>query len=276
MMALPDGFVKKNQPPGESGGTGYYFIFSGSSMLMARHHSPDRWDIPVFDESAVNDYGLTDLRAIGIYNRFTCFCGRAETDNFPGYAEWMNLRSLYGKIDDGLWAVAGYARQISDWSAHFRYCGQCGELNREKADEHARICPSCGLVSYPRISPAIMAAVIREDEILLARGVAFPDKKMFSVLAGFVEPGESLENCVRREVFEEVGIRVGDIQYAGSQSWPFPDSLMIGFTARYHSGAIRPDPVEIVEAAWFKRENLPKTPQPFTLAGQLINRFCRP
>jgi NAD+ diphosphatase len=128
-------------------------------------------------------------------------------------------------------------------------------------------------MSYPRISPAIIVAVVKNDQILLARGINFPNKKMFSVLAGFVEPGETLEGCVKREVFEEVGITVKNIEYFNSQPWPFPDSLMIGFTACYAKGDLLIDTNEILGAQWFDADKLPFIPPKETLSGELIDWF---
>jgi NAD+ diphosphatase len=150
---------------------------------------------------------------------------------------------------------------------------KCGTRTQRKENEHARECLECNLTHYPRISPAIITAVIKDRQILLARGINFPDKKMFSVLAGFVEPGETLEECVKREILEEVDITVNNIQYFGSQSWPFPDSLMIGFIAEYEKGTISINTEEIVEAHWFEADNLPSIPGKQTIAGQLIKWF---
>ena len=143
----------------------------------------------------------------------------------------------------------------------------------DKQDERAKICQQCGLVNYPRVSPAIIVAVIKDDQILLARSGRFPGG-FFSVLAGFVEPGESLEACVKREVFEETGIAVQNIRYFGSQPWPFPDSLMVGFTAEYAGGDIQIDGREIVAADWYSRDNLPNIPPGISIARQLIDWFA--
>jgi NAD+ diphosphatase len=136
----------------------------------------------------------------------------------------------------------------------------------------AKECESCGRLEFPRLSPAIIVSVEKDDRLLLARSARFPGE-FFSVLAGFVEPGESLEEAVRREVMEETGIRVKDISYFGSQPWPFPESLMIGFTARYESGEIEIDGEEIVEAGWYRASELPKIPGPVSIARKLIDAF---
>ncbi|MBU2627879.1 MAG: NAD(+) diphosphatase, partial [Proteobacteria bacterium] len=193
----------------------------------------------------------------------------------PDRYKLMNLRALYGRVDNGFWSLSGYARQIHDWNMNFKFCGRCGAKTHKKENEYARECSQCNLISYPRISPAIITAVVKDRQLLLARGINFPNKKMFSVLAGFVEPGESLEACIKREIFEEVGIKVKNIQYFKSQSWPFPDSLMIGFTAEYESGRLLIDTNEIVEADWFDAQTLPLVPGKQALAGELIEWFVQ-
>jgi NAD+ diphosphatase len=140
----------------------------------------------------------------------------------------------------------------------------------DRGGERARECPACGLIAYPRVSPAMMALVIRDREILLARAPRFPGS-MYSALAGFVEPGETIEDCVRREVREEVGIEVEGLEYFGSQSWAFPHSLMIAFTARYAGGDLVPDPAEIADARWFGIDALPDLPSPMSIARHLID-----
>jgi NAD+ diphosphatase len=142
----------------------------------------------------------------------------------------------------------------------------------DKADERAKVCTACGWVVFPRMSPAVIVAVTRGERILLARSPRFPEK-FYSVLAGFVEPGESLEECVQREVKEEVGLELKHIRYVGSQPWPFPNSLMIGFTADYAGGEMTIDGLEIVEADWFRADDLPRIPPRPTIARQLIDGF---
>ena len=185
---------------------------------------------------------------------------------------FMVLRSLLGLIDDDTFRVAGLASQIINWDNTHRYCGQCGTLMEVKKDERAKICPKCGFVSFPRISPAIITAVIKDSCILLARAHRFPPG-LYSVLAGFVEPGETLEECLKREVREEVGIEVKNIMYFGSQPWPFPHSLMIAFTSDYAGGEINIDKNELGDAGWFSSSNLPQIPIRGTIARELIEWF---
>lgn len=190
----------------------------------------------------------------------------------PEGMKFVGLRQLYG-IDEDLFRLAGHAIQIVDWDRTHLYCGQCGSPTQTKTDERAKVCLKCGLVSFPRISPAVIVAVTRGKQILLARGTRFPTV-MYSVLAGFVEPGETLEECVRREIREEAGIEVKNIAYFGSQPWPFPNSLMIGFTAEYASGEILIDESEIMDAGWFSTHNLPPIPDKISIARRLIDWFC--
>ncbi|MFH0754934.1 MAG: NAD(+) diphosphatase, partial [Candidatus Omnitrophota bacterium] len=206
-------------------------------------------------------------------NQMPCYAvaksGMIVSDEFLSVC----LRDIYLDGENELAAIAGYAKQMADWNTNFRFCGRCASPTVVLSREHARQCPKCQLVNYPRISPAIIAAVIKDDQILLARGHNSRDKEMFSVLAGFLEAGESLEEAVKREILEEVGIEVTNVQYVRSQPWPFPDSLMIGFTADYLRGDIKIDDNEIVEARWFKADALPKVPQKRSISSELIRGF---
>ncbi|HZP86354.1 MAG TPA: NAD(+) diphosphatase, partial [Burkholderiales bacterium] len=150
------------------------------------------------------------------------------------------------------------------------YCGRCGTRTVAKTTERARQCPSCSLTVYPRIAPAVMALIRRGDELLLARSPHFAPG-MYSALAGFVEPGESLEQCLHREVKEEVGVEVTNLRYFSSQPWPFPHSLMIAFNCDYASGEITPEPGEIESAGWFGLDNLPVLPNRISIARRLID-----
>jgi NAD+ diphosphatase len=183
--------------------------------------------------------------------------------------EAPTLRGLLAEGPDDLAQAAGRAAQLLDWERTHRFCGHCGAANERAPRELARTCPRCGTTTYPRISPAVIMAVRRGEEVLLARR-AGSSGSWWSVLAGFVDPGESLEQAVVREVEEEVGIAVGDVRYVGSQPWPFPSQLMVGFTARYESGELRVDEEELAEAGWFPPDALPSIPPPFTIAHRLI------
>lgn len=189
----------------------------------------------------------------------------------PGH-QWRKLRSLFGVIDDAMLAITGRAYQIVEWARTHRYCGACGTATLPVAGERCVRCPQCGHQAYPRISPAMMVLIRRGDSILLARHLHSPSG-FFTALAGFVEAGESLEEAIHREVFEEVGLRVRDIRYFGSQPWPFPHSLMVAFTASYDSGDITIDRSEIAQAQWFGPDDaLPRMPSlGLSIAGHLIH-----
>jgi NAD+ diphosphatase len=186
----------------------------------------------------------------------------------------MAVRALFSLIDAEAISLATRATLLLDWQKNHRYCGRCGTPTSRKTVEFSTFCPSCGLVTYPRISPAVMVLIRRGDELLLARSHRFRPG-VFSALAGFVEAGETLEHCAAREVREEVGIEITNLRYFGSQSWPFPDSLMVAFFADYAGGTIDPDPNEIEAAAWFPRDSLPALPEPMSLAWQMIAAACK-
>jgi NAD+ diphosphatase len=209
--------------------------------------------------------------------RQDCFAAEIAADApLPEGMIAGGLRELYPQLGDLLWGVAGRAVQILAWDRTHQYCGQCGTPTVDAGHERSKRCPSCGSVAYPRLSPAIIIAVVRRTEagnrLLLARNHRFPPGR-YSVVAGYVEPGESLEECAYREVCEEVGIRIKNLRYFGSQPWPFPNSLMIGFTAEYDGGEIRVEESEIADAAWFAADALPGLPPKMTIARRLIDWF---
>ncbi|WP_051298407.1 NAD(+) diphosphatase [Marinobacterium litorale] len=186
--------------------------------------------------------------------------------------QWLDLRGLLAQVDEALFVLYARAAQISVWYDRHRFCGRCGAQLESDATELAKNCSQCGLSVYPRISPCIIVLVTDGERCLLAHNPRFP-KGRFSTLAGFIEAGETAEMAVAREVEEEVGIRVRNIRYAKSQSWPFPHSLMLGFFAEYAGGELVPDGDEITEAGWFTRDNLPDLPPPFAISRYLIDRF---
>ncbi len=195
------------------------------------------------------------------------------SSGIPGFT-FRKLRSLFGAIDERVLAIAGRAFQIAEWARTHRFCGACATPTAHVAGERCVRCPACGQVAYPRISPAMMVLVKKGNAILLARHTNSPTR-FFTALAGFLEAGESIEDAVHREVFEEVGLKVRDVTYFGSQPWPFPHSLMIAFSAEYVSGEIVIDESEIAEARWFGPEdpfpNVP--PLGLSIAGHLIHAY---
>lgn len=192
----------------------------------------------------------------------------------PGGWQLSPVRELSGLVPDRDMAYASYAVRILDFDRSTAFCGSCGAETRPSTTERARICTACSRTLYPRISPAIIVLVKSGEEVLLARSPRFTPGA-YSVLAGFNEPGENLEQTVHREVSEEVGIEVRNLRYFGSEPWPFPDSLMIGFVADYAGGEIRIDPVEIEDADWFSRDTLPPTPSKTSISRALIEAWIR-
>ncbi|AGB03266.1 NAD(+) diphosphatase [Methanoregula formicica] len=188
----------------------------------------------------------------------------------PGSVFYPDIRGLHAILPDNELAVAALAVRIIAFDRTTRFCGLCGSETRQSKEERAKVCAACGQVTYPRMSPAIIVLIRKDDQILLARSPRFPPK-FHSVIAGFVAPGETLEEAVRREVREEVGIEIANIRYLGSEPWPFPDSLMIGFVADYAGGEIVIDNNEIVSAGWFDRASLPELPRKMSIARALID-----
>lgn len=187
---------------------------------------------------------------------------------------FKDLRSVLLTMDERITGVAGLAFQIVHWDRTHRFCGQCGQPMESMPEERARKCARCDLLFFPRLSPVIIVRVCRGEQLLLARSPHTPPG-MYSILAGFVEPGETLEEAVAREVMEEVGVALRNIRYFGSQPWPFPHSLMIGFTAEHAGGEITIDRKEIEDANWYSVDSLPMLPSPISIARRLVDDFLR-
>ncbi|MGQ5523707.1 NAD(+) diphosphatase [Chitinimonas sp. PSY-7] len=196
-------------------------------------------------------------------------CWTASLEIIPTGWRAVSLRTAMQEMSTELMSLAARAAQVIEWDRAHRYCGVCGTPTVLEPTERCRSCPACKHVAYPRLSPAMMALVWRGKELLLARSPGFAPG-FYSALAGFVEAGESLEDCVHREVAEEVGVQVSKLRYYGSQSWPFPHSLMVAYTAEWQEGEIVPQAGEIEDAQWFSIDALPGIPPRFSIAGHLI------
>ena len=186
--------------------------------------------------------------------------------------EWRGLRQFMMQGDLDIFQVLGYAAQIGTWAREHRFCGNCGQPTVQIPLERAMFCEACDLRAYPRISPSMIVLLTRGDEILLARSPRFATG-VYSTLAGFAEPGESAEDCLVREVREEVSLEVRNIQYVASQCWPFPHSMMLGFHAEYAGGDIVPQADEIEDAQWFRLDALPPLPANRSIARYLIDLY---
>ena len=264
-------FIPDFKPPSGKQPSALWFIFSKSKLLTKTANDT----VTVPSTADLSEYHLTPDRYqyLGTLDSRPCFAAEFTADSPDvDHLKFKDLRALFGSLEEDLIWIAGRANQLVDWSRTHKHCGSCGHLTEDKTDERAKICPQCGLVNYPRLSPAVIVAVLKDNQILLARNKRFK-LPFYSVLAGFVEPGETLEECVQREIREEVGIMVQNIRYFGSQPWPFPNSLMIGFVADYAGGEIAIDGSEIMDAAWFSKDELPKIPPKISIARQLIDNF---
>lgn len=223
------------------------FVFQGALMLVRAADLA----LPGAAELARLPLVRERLHPVGALDGRYCQAAWCEPGiDAPNGFEWRPMRSLFGALDDDLLGVAGRAAQIAEWARTHRFCGACGQPMALVAGERCFKCLACQMIAYPRISPAMMVLIRKGPQVLLALHAASPTKR-FTPLAGFLEAGESIEEAVHREVFEEVGLRVHNLQYFSSQSWPFPHSLMIAFTADYLDGEIRIDENELVEARWF-------------------------
>lgn len=266
-------FVPALHPPDEAPRAALWFAFSGDRLLVRA--DTDHASLPAYGELARIGVAFDDGHYLGRLDDLDCYAVELGPDLQPPAGTALEgLRALYGRLPDELYGVAGRGVQILLWDRTHRFCGRCGQPTVNAPAERAKLCPNCGLLAFPRLSPAVIMLVQRgEDELLLARNRAFAEG-FFSVLAGFVEPGESLEEAVAREVREEVNLELRDIRYFGSQPWPFPHSLMIGFTAHFAGGEIRPQADEIAEASWYSRHGpLPRLPGKLSIARRLIDWF---
>jgi NAD+ diphosphatase len=264
-------FVSSIDTPQEKSQPAWWFVFKVHALIV--REDGEALSVPFIQDASA--LGLEAIREwyLGTLNGHHCYCAEVpENISLPEGIASYGLRYLYGRIEEPLHKIAMKASHIIEWDRTNRYCSRCRtEMNRAQG-VRAKECPACGFLSFPRLSPAVIVLIERDNRVLLARVKRFATE-LYSVLAGFVEPGESLEEAVKREVEEEVGIRIKNIRYFGSQPWPFPDSLMIGFTAEYESGEITIDEAEISDAGWFDPDNLPIIPGKISIARQLIDWF---
>ncbi|MEY4750045.1 MAG: diphosphatase [Pseudomonadota bacterium] len=259
-------FTPSHHPPAEPTATAWCFAFVQRDLLL-----------PVETPQSLARVEAAELHRLGTLTLSRHYLGRlagqdcwaAELPDAPDGWQRTGLRAAMLALDAPIAALAGRAAQVLEWDRSHRYCGVCGTPTEHHPGERSRVCPNCGHTAYPRLSPAMMALVWRPGELLLARSPHYAPG-MYSALAGFVEAGESIEDCLHREVAEEVGVQVAAPVYYGSQSWPFPHSLMVAYTARWLGGQIVPQAGEIEDARWFALDELPTIPGRFSIAGHLI------
>lgn len=249
----------------------WWFAFLKDRLFVLENEG--KLSIPCVKDLA--EFGLNPVRKqyLGELDGKSCYSAELPDDESLKETKiFIHLMSCFEQMGEEIFGIAGIATQVVSWDRSHQYCGVCGTPTKDKSDERAKACPKCGMHHFPRLSPAVIVAVTKEDKLLLAHSGRFRGK-FYSVLAGFVEPGENFEECVEREIMEEVGIKVKNIRYFGSQPWPFPNSLMVGFTAEYDGGEITVDDVEIKDAKWFNANELPLIPGKISIARKLIDWF---
>jgi NAD+ diphosphatase len=251
----------------------YYFVFCKDSLLLQK--DGDNYTIPCCDEPPVplktwtTLLHITPIDGIEVFS-YTIDQPVTDDDRF----EMCVLRQSYYKLPYPLYLKAGKCAELTYWDMNTKFCGVCGGPMHFHTDISKR-CEHCGKEVWPQLATAIIVLIRRNDEILLAKGRNFK-RDFYGLVAGFVETGETLEEAVRREALEETGIRIKNIRYFGSQPWPYPSGLMIGFTADYDSGEIHIQKEELKKAGWFNRSNLPNLPEKLSIARQLIDDWLYP
>jgi NAD+ diphosphatase len=245
----------------------------GKLGVLVRQNDDADAAVTLPTEEELTSLGMSSAEALasGTLGDTDCFALAVPEDLAlpPGWSH-LGIRSLISAFDAPTFHAAGTAGHVLDWYTTSQFCGRCGTHTEPVPNERCLRCPRCGLTQYPRIAPAVIVLVRRGAQALLARNGRFP-VPFFSTLAGFTEIGETLEETLHREIFEEVGIRVGNTKYRGTQPWPFPHSLMVAFTAEWESGDIKVDGEEIAEARWFSADDLPLIPPKISIARGLID-----
>jgi NAD+ diphosphatase len=260
-----------HEPPNVADEPALWFAFRNGELLVCESDT-----LPCCVKLA--EHGIEHERAqyLGRYDGQHCYAVTLDASAaLPNGWRPVGLRDAFGFLDAGIAALSGRAFQILEWDRNNRFCGRCGSATTEGRSARSRRCPGCRLTTYPPVSPAVMVLVTDGGRrVLLARKPSSPTGR-YSAIAGFVEPGETLEDTVARETREEVGVEVKNVRYFGSQPWPFPHSLMIAFTAEYAGGEMKPDGVEIEEARWFDAAELPTLPGSISISRRLIDTVCR-
>lgn len=268
---LYDNFTPGTVAPKGSEQAAIWFAFQSDRLVM--FDDGQGVSVPQADRFETLNIPFSESYYIGLFHQTPVYAVAVPTESVlpPPYFQ-KDLRALMIEVDETLFSIAGRAKQVVQWSTDHAFCSRCGAATKNHSTDRAKECIKCEFTQYPRLSPCVIGLVTRGPEILLARSPHFPPN-MFSTLAGFVEPGETLEEAFSREVGEEVGVSVAEVKYCSSQPWPFPHSLMIGFEAEYAEGDIKVDGVEIEEADWFHVDQLPLIPPLGSISRQLIDQY---
>ena len=247
------------------------FIFSeGQAVVSLRRGPAEIWSRA---EAEASFSQVSTGLPLGVWQGWPCYAIEVAADRINALEHMAgSLYTLFGRVPDAVFAAYGRAAQMLTWQRDHKFCGRCGGQKSPADEGRALSCEACGHSAYPRLNPCVIVAVGRGDELLLAEA-AGRSLGFHSTLAGFIEPGETAEEAVVREVAEEVGLQVDNVRYFRSQPWPFPSQLMLGFFADYVSGDIVVDPSEIARAGWYRQGDTPTIPPPMSIAGQLISHF---
>jgi NAD+ diphosphatase len=233
----------------------YFYLFN-KDLLMVKLEG-EKYIIPRREDLGKFNSEINHIQCLGAFKGINCYCGEIKSIVDDNY-RLIDLRTYSKGVNHDEFLVSSKALLLLEHERANQKCGLCGNQMKMKdgGNDRAMICTNCGNMVWPKTAPAIIVAVTKGDKLLLGHNRMFPEG-MYSIIAGFVEMGETFEQCVRREVFEETGIKVKNIKYFGSQPWPFPNSYMIGFTAEYLEGEIKVDNDEIIDAKWFSKEEVP-------------------
>lgn len=261
-------FLRQADPSALPNEYARWLIFVDDNLVVL----PDGEAARLPDATTLTALGVTphNPALLGYDDDVPCFLGELAATELAPPLQALGLRQIYGLLPEHDYGLAGYAAQIAYWERTTRFCPVCATPTEHAPNERAKRCPNCGFTQYPRVSPATIVLIYRDGQVLLTRQPQWP-KGRYSLVAGFVEPGESLEGCVRREVAEEVGVTLAEVRYLGSQPWPFPHQLMCGFVARYDDGELAIDTTELEDAAWFDLHALPDLPPPLSIARRILD-----
>lgn len=250
----------------------YWFIFQNDSLLL----SISKDQMPILSNTDITSIqsALQRQHLIKQIDQFDAYCAELPPDHpLPDHVHTIPVRQALQVLGDDWFELAAKAYGIINWDKHHQFCGRCGQPTKQPSRSFERICTACDHTFYPRISPSVIVLIERGDELLMARSPHFT-KGAYGLIAGFIEAGENCEAAVHREVQEEVGIKIHNLQYFGSQAWPVPDSLLMAYTAEYLSGDLQIDPVEIEAAGWYRYTNLPGRPSySISIGAKLIDHF---
>ena len=271
MISLNNQFIFVPENINNSSESSLSIIIRNQEFLTSKQS-----EILIFEDDDLkwSEMEFIDTQFLGFLNDKPCFIRELTQDSlFSDQAMLAPLRTLLGRMPDALFSICSRSLQLTDWKNNNKFCGVCGSKMKGHETERAMYCECNNILIYPKISPCIIVLVTNGEKMLLAHNKNFPGN-FYSTLAGFIEAGESAEDAIHREIFEEVKVKVKNIEYFGSQSWPFPSQLMLGYHAEYSEGEIKPDGIEIDNADWFHFENLPQVPTGnISISGQLIESY---